>query len=265
MSVRYLLSGGVMLIGAWAYGAELPRGRELWGTALFGVMTVGMGTGALAFAEQWIPSGLSALMVASSPFWMVSIEAMMPRGERLRTPVIGGMLVGIAGVALLVAPDLRTAASGGAKFILGFLIIQVGVASWAFGSILQRHQQSRAHPFVSAAVQQVATGAVYAIPALLQPQHTQWTSRGIEATLYLAIFGGLIGYSAYVLMMGRLPVAVASVYTYINPLVAVVLGWIFYREHFGITEAVAMSIIFVGVALVRGAQRKGRAKAAGTG
>lgn len=265
MCVRYLISGGLMLAGALVYGAKLPRGRELWGTAAFGVMTIGMGTGTLAFAEQWIPSGLSALMLTTSPFWLVGMEALMPEGDRLRLPVICGMLVGVAGVAMLVAPDLGPSAPGGLKLPGGFLLLQLGAAGWAVGSILQRHQASQAHPFVSAAVQQLATGAAFLIPSLLQPQHTHWTTRGIGATLYLAIFGGLIGYSAYVLMMDRLPVAIASVYTYINPLVAVLLGWALYHEHFGVTEAVAMGTIFLGVALVRRAQRKGRARAAGTG
>ena len=146
--------------------------------------------------------------------------------------------------------------------MLGFALVQIGVAGWSVGSMLQRHQVSLAHPFVSAAVQQLATGVAFAIPALLQPQHSQWNARGVGAMLYLAIFGGLMGYSAYVLMMDRLPVAIASVYTYINPMVAVLLGWALYHEHFGITEAIAMATIFLGVALVRHAQRKVQAKAA---
>jgi drug/metabolite transporter (DMT)-like permease len=90
---------------------------------------------------------------------------------------------------------------------------------------------------------------------MLQFHNVHWTVRGVEATLYLAIFGGLLGYSAYVLMMDRLPVAIASIYTYVNPLVAVLLGWLLYNEPFVRTEAVAMGIIFLGVALVRRAQR----------
>ena len=262
VGLRYLLSGLIMTAGARVVATPLPRGKELLWTAVNGLIILGIGNSCLAFAEQWIPSGLSSLLVATSPFWMVSIEAMLPEGERLRAPTIAAMLVGIAGVALLAAPDLRSSSPSGAKFMLGFALLQIGVAGWSVGSMLQRHQRSQAHPFVSAAVQQLATGVAFAIPALLQPQHSQWNARGIGAMLYLAIFGGLIGYSAYVLMMDRLPVAIASVYTYINPMVAVLLGWALYHEHFGITEAIAMATIFLGVALVRHAQRKVQARAA---
>jgi drug/metabolite transporter (DMT)-like permease len=254
MCVRYLLSGGLMLAGAAVSGARLPRGRELWTTSAYGLMTIGVGTGCLAFAEQWIPSGLSALMLGASPFWLVGMEALMPQGAPLHKPTICAMLVGVAGVALLAVPDL-TASAGGLGTLGGFLLLQISCAGWAVGSILQRHQVSRVHPFVSAAVQQLATGVAYLIPALLQVQRVHWTTRGVEATLYLAIFGGLVGYSAYVLMMDRLPVAIATIYTYVNPLVAVLLGWLFYHDPFGRTEAAAMGIISLGVALVRRAQR----------
>jgi drug/metabolite transporter (DMT)-like permease len=253
MCVRYLLSGGLMLAGAAISGARLPRGRELWRTSVYGLMTIGVGTGCLAFAEQWIPSGLSALMVGASPFWLVGIEALMPKGAPLHRPTIAAMLVGVVGVALLAVPDL-TATGGGSATLGGFLLLQISCAGWSIGSILQRHQVSRVHPFVSGAVQQLATGAAFLIPAVLQAPHVHWTGRGIEATLYLAIFGGLLGYSAYILMMGRLPVAIATIYTYVNPLVAVLLGSLLYHEPFGRTEAAAMVIIFLGVALVRMAQ-----------
>ena len=253
MCVRYLLSGGLMLTGAAIKGATLPRGREVWTTSAYGLLTIGIGTGCLAFAEQWIPSGLSALMLGASPFWLVGIEALMPKGAPLHKPTIAAMLVGVAGLALLVAPGLP-AATGGGGIVAGFVLLQVSSAGWALGSILQRHQVSRVHPFVSAAVQQLATGVAYLIPAALQIHRVHWTARGVEATLYLAIFGGLVGYSAYVLMMDRLPVAIASIYTYVNPLVAVLLGWLLYHEPFVRTEAVAMGIIFLGVALVRRAQ-----------
>jgi drug/metabolite transporter (DMT)-like permease len=253
MCVRYLLSGGLMLAGAVVKGAILPRGREIWTTSSYGLLTIGVGTGCLAFAEQSIPSGLSALMLGASPFWLVGIEALMPKGAPLHKPTIAAMLVGVAGLALLVAPGLP-ASTGGGGIVGGFLLLQVSSAGWALGSILQRHQVSRVHPFVSAAVQQLATGVAYLIPAVLQIHRVHWTARGVEATLYLAIFGGLLGYSAYVLMMDRLPVAIASIYTYVNPLVAVLLGWLLYHEPFVRTEAVAMGIIFLGVALVRRAQ-----------
>jgi len=239
-----------MLLGAALKGAHIPRGRELWLTAGFGVVTLGIGNGCLAFAEQWIPSGLAALFVTTSPFWLVGIEALAPRGEKLHLPAIRGMLVGAAGVAFLVAPD--AVGFGANRLVIGaFLLLQFGCAGWSLGSIGQRKIQSQAHPFVAGAVQQLATGIVFIIPALLTRQPIHWTPKGAAAVVYLMTFGSVVGYSAYVFAMNRLPVAVASIYTYVNPIVAVLLGWLVYREPFGVREGIAMVTIFIGVAIVK--------------
>jgi drug/metabolite transporter (DMT)-like permease len=247
---RYLTSGSLMLIGAAIKGAYIPRGRELWLTAACGLLVLGIGNGCLAFSEQWIPSGLAALFVTTSPFWLVGVEALAPRGERLHLPAVRGMLVGAAGVAFLVAP--AAASLGANRLVIGaFLLLQLGCAGWSVGSIIQRKIKTQAHPFVSGAVQQLATGIVYSIPVLLHPQPVHWSAKGIGAVIYLMTFGSGIGYSAYVFAMDRLPVAVASIYTYVNPIVAVLLGWLAYNEPFGMREAIAMAIIFIGVALVK--------------
>ena len=119
------------------------------------------------------------------------------------------------------------------------------------GSIAQRKPPSRAHPFVSGAVQQFATGIVYSIPALSFRHALIDGTRGIGAIFYLMIFGSMVGYSAFSFAMDRLPVAIASIYTYVNPMVAVLLGWSFISEPFGMREAIAMAIIFIGVAMVK--------------
>jgi len=248
--LRYTISGSFMLAGARLTGWHIPRGRELWLTILFGVVTLGIGNGCLAFAEQWVPSGLAALFVSTSPFWLVGVEAMAPRGERLRLSTIRGMLVGGAGVAFLVSPAISGFRSNPAVFG-AFALLQFGCAGWAVGSIAQRKTTARAHPFISGAVQQLATGIVYAIPALIHPQPIHWTARGIGAVIYLMIFGSIIGYSAYVFAMDRLPVAIASIYTYVNPMVAVLLGWAVYREPVGWREGIGMAVIFAGVWMVK--------------
>jgi drug/metabolite transporter (DMT)-like permease len=255
MCTRYLISGGVLLLMCRLAGAQLPRGRELWITAVCGVMTIGIGTGLLAVVEEWLPSGLSSLFVTTSPFWLAAVEAIMPGGEPLHAPTIGALLVGSAGVAVLVSGgESLSIQPGGPGPIGSFVILQVGSVFWALGSILQRRVTSPTHPFVSAAVQQLAAGLVYTLPALFVYRHANWTPRAVGATLYLAVFGGIVGYSSYVFAMQRLPVAVASLYTYVNPLVAVWLGWLFYREPFSTREAIGMVIIFAGVWLVKRVQ-----------
>lgn len=247
--VRYTISGTVMLAAAYFAKAHLPRGKELWYTALFGALTIGVGNGCLAYAELWVPSGLAALFITTSPFWLIGVEALIPGGDRLHGPTIAGMLVGLGGTVLLVAP--AGSQPGFSGMLKGFLLLQLGCFGWALGSIAQRRHTTKAHPVISSGVQQLATGVVYFLPAMFTrtgPVH--WSGRSIGAVLYLMTFGSIIGYSAYVYAMEKLPVSVVSIYSYVNPVVALFLGWLFYREHVGMREILAMLIIFSGVALV---------------
>lgn len=251
VGLRYTISGSLLLLIAFFAKAHLPSGRELAYTALFGVIIIGIGNGCLAFAEEWIPSGLAALFITTSPFWMVGMEALIPGGERLHAPTLVGMLVGLAGTALLVAPNAIQQGIGGPS-LKGFLLLQFGCCGWGFGSILQRRHETKAHPVVSGAVQQLATGLVFLGPAFLtktQPIH--WTPRSTAALAYLVTFGAIIGYSAYLYALDKLPVSVVSIYFYVNPVVAVFLGWLFYNERIGWREIVSMLVIFAGVALVK--------------
>jgi drug/metabolite transporter (DMT)-like permease len=251
MGIRYTISGGIMLIVARTMGVHLPRGRELWQTALFGVCALGIGTGTLSWSELTIPSGLAALFCTTSPFWMVGIEALMPEGEPLHAPTIIGMLVGLGGVVFLVARTAFGSHGPTTAMVTAFTLLQLGLGAWALGAILQRRQASRAHPFVSGAVQQLATGITFLVATLIFHARMAWTPRGIGAVAYLAMFGGIVGYSAFVYSMANLPIAIASLYNYVNPVVAVALGWLLLGEAFGVRECIAMALIFTGVAIVK--------------
>jgi len=251
VSTRFLLSGIILLAAAWARGARLPKGKDLWQAAITGVLILTVGNGCLTFAELRIPSGLAGLITTLSPFWLVGIESMMPRGERLHGPTIFGMLVGLAGVALLLSGGVGLTA-GGHDALVGFLLVQVGMVAWSGGSIYQRGNRAQAHPIVVGAVQQVAAGLA-ALPLALfaSSHHVAWSTRGVTALFYLVTFGSIVGYSSYAYALDKLPVAVVSIYPYVNSVVAVALGWLFYREPFGLREAAAMLVIFTGVALVK--------------
>ncbi len=251
MSLRFTISGIVLLAIAFFSKTHLPSGRELAYTALFGVTIISLGTGCLVFAELWVPSGLASLFITTSPFWMIGVDAVIPGGERLHAPTIIGMLVGFAGTLLLVAPSaIREGFNG--PLLRGFLLLQLGCAGWALGSMLQRRHRTKAHPVVSGAVQQLATGLAFLAPALLlKHPPIVWTPRSAGAVVYLVIFGSIVGYSAYIYALDQLPVSIVTIYNYINPIVALFLGWLFYREPIGVREVIAMLIIFAGVALVR--------------
>jgi drug/metabolite transporter (DMT)-like permease len=194
---------------------------------------------------------MASLITTISPFWLVGVEALLPGGERLRARIIGGMVVGLLGASLLFTNDVAGHAID-QNMISGFLILQIGMAAWSFGSIYQRRQSGKAHSVIAGGIQQLAAGLIllpFAVGIREGPIH--WSTRGAAALLYLVCFGSIVGYSSYVYVMDRLPVAVVSIYSYVNAIVAVALGWLFYREPFGLKEAAAMIVIFAGVAVVK--------------
>jgi drug/metabolite transporter (DMT)-like permease len=251
VTVRYLISGSIMLAFAKARGLHIPRGRELADACFSGFLILGIGNGALVFSETLIPSGIAGLITSIEPFWMVAAEALLPGGERLHAPTLGGMAVGLAGTSLLFTPDPGTHGFNRA-LLSGFLILQAGMVGWCFGSIYQRRKAGKAHPVVAGGVQQLAAALVLLPFCLAIPQPpVHWSVRGVSALFYLVIFGSLVGYSAYVYAMDRLPVAIVSIYPYANAAVGIVLGRLFYREPLGQRELTAMAIIFTGVAIVK--------------
>jgi drug/metabolite transporter (DMT)-like permease len=148
---------------------------------------------------------------------------------------------------------------------LGFAITQVGVVGWTLGSLVQRRQPIRAHPIVIGAIQQLSAGLLYIPVVALGPGRAiVFSQRSVLALLYLVAFGSIVGYSAYIFAMDRLPVAVVSIYPYFNAVVAMGFGWLFFREPFGLRELAAMLIIFSGVAVVKWQSRQERRKATST-
>ncbi len=264
MGGRFLSAGVVILLVGALLKARMPSRCEFALTSLYGVITLGLGVGTLAFAMQWIPSGLAAMLTTTSPFWMIGIEAMLPGGERPNLPTMGGVLVGLAGTLLLVAPGAIQQGLGSA-IVFSFVILQLGCGGFALGSILERRHRTTTHPVINGAVQELATGVVFLIPALFlrQPVHPSW--KGFAAILYLIVFGGIVGYSAYLYAMKHLPVSLVSIYTYVNPVVAVIVGALLYGEGFQPLDLVAMLIIFVGVMIVKRYSGEHRSAEAQTG
>jgi drug/metabolite transporter (DMT)-like permease len=245
---RFTLSGSILLAVARMRGAHIPRGRELWIACGCGLMILGVGNAAAVYAEQLIPSGLAGLFVTLSPFWLTGIEA-ITGGERLKAPTIAGMLIGFGGTALLLLPG---AGAFGRSTLIGFAIMQGGVIAWTLASLIQRRQPIKAHPIVIGAIQQLAAGLLYIPVAAFVPERAiVFSERSVLALLYLVFFGSIVGYSAYIFAMDRLPVAIVSVYPYINAVVAMGMGWLFFREPFGLRELAAMLIIFFGVGVVK--------------
>ncbi len=251
VGTRFTLSGAVLLLASRVAGLKLPNRRDTLYAALFGVLTLGVGNGCLTYAELWIPSSLAALLVTTSPFWMVGMESLTPGGEKLKLSTTAGLLIGLTGAALLVGPDAITTGFAG-EVVKGFIVLQIGCIGWGIGSLAQRRRIGHVNVVVNGAIQQLAAGVGFLIPALAAGQEpAEWSVRGVGAVIYLMVFGSIVGYTSYVYALKRLPVAIVTLHTYVNPLVAAVLGYLFYREPFGRRESLAMAVIFTGVWIVK--------------
>jgi drug/metabolite transporter (DMT)-like permease len=206
------------------------------------------------WAEQWVPSGLTAVIVASSPFWMVGVERALG-GDRLTPRTLAGLTIGFAGIVLLVWPELTASAIG---FGAGVVALQLAEIGWAIGSSYGKRHMARANALAVAAGEMIAGGLIMlaAGTALGEWQALHFTPRTAIAFLYLATIGAVGGFVAYTYALKHLPIAFVSLYAYINPIIAVVLGVLILDEPFTARMVSAAAIVFAGVALVQARQRR---------
>jgi drug/metabolite transporter (DMT)-like permease len=260
-ALRYLAAGAALAVILRARGESLPGPAHWKGLALLGFLMIGIGNGGVIWAEQWVPSGIAAVVVAASPFWMTGFEAVLPGGERLTVQGMTGLVIGFAGVLLLVWPELTAGGELGQRFGAGVIALQLACVGWALGSSYSRRHAREENALGAAAVQMIFGGLFMAIAATVRGEWSVLTFswRSALAESYLIVFGSLIGYSAYVYALKHLPMSTVSLYAYINPGIAVVLGTLLLGEPFGWRVVIAGAVVFAGVAVVRLKGRSGTA------
>jgi drug/metabolite transporter (DMT)-like permease len=253
---RWIAAGSLLVLLLALRGERLPARREWPSLAILGILLLGFGNGAVVWAEQTVPSGLTAVLVATSPFWMVGFDALMPDGEAITLRRVLGLVVGFGGIVMLVWPELRFDGTGGG-FLAGVIAAQIACAGWAVGSSYAR-KRGRGHAsdenvLATAAFEMLFGGvALCAVSlALHEPAHLTFTTRTAGALAYLIFVGAIGGFSAYAYALKHLPVATVSLYAYINPIIAVVLGTLVLQEPFNARMFLAAVVVFVGIALVR--------------
>jgi drug/metabolite transporter (DMT)-like permease len=255
-AVRWIVAGGLLIVVLWLRGERMPDRREWPALTLLGILLLGFGNGGVVWAEQTVPSGLTAVLVATSPFWMVGIDALMADGERLTVRRTLGLIVGFCGIVLLVWPEIRVG-EGGRAFLGGVIAAQIACVGWAVGSSYAR-KRGRGHAknenvLVTAAFEMLFGGMVLLVVSLAmsEARRLAFTPRSAGALVYLTFVGAIGGFSAYAYALKHLPVATVSLYAYVNPIIAVVLGTLVLREPFSARMAVAAGIVLTGMVLVR--------------
>jgi drug/metabolite transporter (DMT)-like permease len=251
-SIRFAIAG--VLLYAWSVrrgdtAGDRP-GRSQWtATAIVGVLLLAGGNGGVSWGEQFVPSGVAALLVASVPIWMV-VFAHFSGDDRISWPVAGGLVIGIAGVALLVQPS-----GVGTNHLLGSLVILGAALSWAAGSVYARRAALPRRPLVSTGMEMIAGSVALLVLAVITGElgkvhleHVSWQS--LAALGYLVVFGSLVAFSAYVWLLRHTRTAVAGTYAFVNPAVAVLLGSAFAGEVITPRVLIGGSVIILAVVLV---------------
>lgn len=256
--IRYVLAGVSLIVWVRARGGRLPPRKLWWQLAVTGGLLLGLGNGGVLVAEQWVPSGLAAVVIATTPFWMVGVDWWYARSVRPTLPQWAGLLVGFTGILVLVWPDLVTNAAGGWRFAAGLVALQVACAAWSLGSAISRRIPQTGVPLPTTALQMLFGGLwMLAAGSLLgEWRDAAFPWRSVLAVLYLAYIGGLAGFVAYMYALARLPISFVSLYTYVNPLIAVALGTLFLGERLDGRMLVAVAIILIGMALVTRARTR---------
>lgn len=250
---RFVTSGLIMLGISRLRGDRIPRDpRTLGNLVLIGFLMVGVGNLAVVWAEQWVPSGLAALLVATAPFWMAIIEAFRTGGERVDIRSGLGMLVGFGGVALLVTPG-GSGAAWSVPFVIAAIAVQVGSFCWQLGAWRGKYHVRNVPLMASAGLQMLFGGVIVTVIGLAIGEGPRFlfTTRTFLALAYLTLFGGVIAYSAYVFALAHMRTTHSSLYAYVNPVVAVFLGWLILDEPLTWLSIIAMIVILGGVALVQ--------------
>ncbi len=249
--LRYASAGALLGAIAIATRQPLPE-RAAWRHHLIsGTLLLGLGNGGVILAEQWVASGLAAVVVAATPFWMVGIETLLPGGDRLTRRTVAGLLIGFSGIVLLVWPDLGSGATGWTVGA-GLASLQIASIGWALGSAYSRRHASAGHALGDAAFQMLFGGLVMLAAGTLLGEWATltFTTHTALALAYLTIAGSLVGFAAYIYALTHLPTAFVSLYAYVNPIVAVVLGWLVLGEPLGWRLAAAIAIILSAMAIV---------------
>ena len=248
---RWLIAGPILIIILKLRGYELPSLKDIKHLAVVGILLLGFGNGLVVFAEQWVPSGLTALLISTDPLWIVGIESLLPSGPRLNLKIVVGVLLGLTGVTLIFGSNLSAIVN--TQYLVGILGLMFCVFCWSTGTLYSKYKKVSVHPLMGAAVQMTIAGIGLSLlgVSIGESSYLHLTQNGVFSFLYLLVFGSFIAYGSYMYAVANLPVSFVSTYAYINPVIALFLGWLILDEKLNYTIIIGAIIILISVYIVK--------------
>jgi drug/metabolite transporter (DMT)-like permease len=251
-ALRHLIAGVLFLFIFYRRGMTLPSRRDLGWCVLNGFLLITGGNALVCWAETYISSGLAGILCAMSPIYITFMSLLFFKNARLTFKILLGLFLGISGLVLLSLPSLRE--NGGVNiFTTGALMITFANLMWGLANIFIKKYPLQTPIYIGMGLQMVAGGLInLTISLIFEPQIALWNYDPMawKALTYLIIVGSIGGYGCYMYVLQYMPPARASIHTYINTLVAVIVGWFLYNEKMTIETWLAMAVVMIGVLLV---------------
>jgi drug/metabolite transporter (DMT)-like permease len=250
VGIRQTVAGALICAFLLLRGQPLPSWSQMKTLLITGCLLIVIGNGVVAWAELYIPSGLAALLCSLVPFWMMGFNLLSGKTEGLNYKTLLGLLIGLLGLVVIFYDNLKDLANP--LYLAGNIVVLMANVGWAGGTIYLKKQQLTLPPLFSAGMQLLLGGLVVDVLALSlgEPFPRHFTNEAIGVLVYLILFGSILSYGAYVYALTKLPSTVVSLYAYVNPVVAVLLGWLILDEKLNEWIVLAMVLILAGVYVV---------------
>lgn len=255
-------TAGFLLLGFMLFimREQWPDRRHIVRQAIGGFFMISIGNGLVAWAEMEIPSGIAAIICSLMPVMVILINLSIHREERPTFSIILGVLLGLVGIVIIFSEHITELYNP--EYIIGIVLILLAVLGWAAGSIWIKRQGSDSNPFVNAGLQ-MFFGGLWCFPGSLifdDLSNVSWSAEAVYSLLYLIAFGSIVAYASYLYALRKLPMTIVSLYAYINPLVAVILGWLILDEKLNEIIAIGILITVTGIYIVNQGYRFTRSR-----
>lgn len=263
LGIRQVAAGALLCAFFLARGHRFPAWRDLRMHLLGGVMMIGIGNGLVGWGEQHVTSGIAALICSMVPIWVILFNvALMGNTEKVNAKILAGVLLGFSGLVLIFSNGLQNLFNP--AYATGMIGIITATVSWAAGTLILKKQRPVIKPVFAAGIQ-LLSGGVFML--LISPladnyQHIHFTTEAIYALLYLIVFGSMLSYGSFTYALEKLPASTVSMYAYINPLIALIAGWLLLDETMSSSVAFACLLTIGGVYLVTTGRRAPRTASA---
>jgi drug/metabolite transporter (DMT)-like permease len=263
IAIRFLIAGFILFAWCIIRGEKVPSFHTFSIISMGGVLMLYLGNGAVTWAEQFLASGLAAIIVATVPLWFILLDKRHWHYNFSNRRIILGIVVGFAGVLLLFAGKGTIDFLGDNMKLISFGILILGTIGWAAGSLFSKYKHVDASTTMKAAVQMLSAGIVALLTGLITNEQKGFalsniTTRSTLALLYLVVMGSLVAYMSYIWLLSVRPASLVGTYAYVNPMVAVFLGWLILNEAITMQQIVALIVILAGVILVNFAKENGK-------